>query len=84
VTFPSQLKTKNLFLSLAESINQTLNVALCYLCGGTNIGKHWPWEDSELNSEKHFNETTLSIHGESIWLLKIPIMSNYCISHPKG
>jgi hypothetical protein len=30
-------KVKNLFLSLAESIAQTLNVASCYVCQGTNI-----------------------------------------------
>jgi hypothetical protein len=36
--FPISVKTKNLFLSLAESIAQTLNVTSCYVCGGTNIG----------------------------------------------
>jgi hypothetical protein len=30
--FPISVKTKILFLSLAESITQMLNVALCYVC----------------------------------------------------
>jgi hypothetical protein len=42
--FPIFDKTKNLFLSLAEYIAQTLNVTSCYVCGGTNLGDHWPWE----------------------------------------
>jgi hypothetical protein len=37
---PISAKTKNLFLSLAESIAQTLNVTPCYVCGGTNMGDH--------------------------------------------
>jgi hypothetical protein len=41
--FPILVKTKNLFLSLAEFITQTLNVILCYVCGGTNMGDLWPW-----------------------------------------
>jgi hypothetical protein len=36
--FPISVKTKNFLLSLAESISQTLNVTLCYVCGGTNTG----------------------------------------------
>jgi hypothetical protein len=38
--FPILLKTKTLFLSLAECIAQTLNVTLCYACGRTNMGDH--------------------------------------------
>jgi hypothetical protein len=30
-------KAKTLFLSLIESIAQTLNVTSCYVCGGTNM-----------------------------------------------
>jgi hypothetical protein len=40
IKFPIFDKTKNLFLSLAESIIQTLNVSTCYVCGGTNMGKY--------------------------------------------
>jgi hypothetical protein len=40
--FSISVKAKNLFLSLAESIVQTLNVTSCYVCGGTNMGDHWP------------------------------------------
>jgi hypothetical protein len=55
---PILFTTKNLFLSLAESLTQTLNVTSCYVCGGMNMGDHWPWEAKELNSHEPFNETT--------------------------
>jgi hypothetical protein len=55
VSFPSQLKPK-MFLSLAESITQTLNVTLCYVCGGINMGDHWAWEAKELNPQEPFNK----------------------------
>jgi hypothetical protein len=42
--FPISIKTKNLFLSLAEALTQILNVTSCYVCGGMNMGDHWPWE----------------------------------------
>jgi hypothetical protein len=35
--FPISVTTKNLFLSLAESIAQTLNVTSCYVGGGTKM-----------------------------------------------
>jgi hypothetical protein len=47
--FLISVKTKNLFLSLAESIAQTLNITSCYVCGGMNMGDHWPWKAKELN-----------------------------------
>jgi hypothetical protein len=81
--FPFSVNTKNLFLSLAESITQTLNVTLCYVCGGTNMRDHEPWEARELNPQEPFNETTLPSHGESTWLLKTSIIRSYYISHPK-
>jgi hypothetical protein len=37
--FPISVTTKYLFLSLAESITQTLNVILCYVCGGIKNGR---------------------------------------------
>jgi hypothetical protein len=42
--FSISAKAENLFLSLAESIAQTLNVTSCYVCGGptwktTGLGK---------------------------------------------
>jgi hypothetical protein len=46
--FPISVIIRNLFLSLAESIAQTLNVTLCYVCGGKNMRDHWPWEEEEL------------------------------------
>jgi hypothetical protein len=38
--FSISVKARNLFFSLAESIAQTLNVTLCYVCGGTNPEDH--------------------------------------------
>jgi hypothetical protein len=82
--FPISDKTKNLFFSLAESIAQTLNVTSCYVCGGTNMGDHWPWEARELDPRVPFNETTFPNHRKSVWLLKTSIIGNYCISCTKG
>jgi hypothetical protein len=42
-------KTKNLFLSLAESIVQALNATSCCVCEGTNMGDHWPWKARKLD-----------------------------------
>jgi hypothetical protein len=47
--FIISIKTKNLFLSLAESIAKMLNVTVCYVCGGTNLQVHWPWKAKELD-----------------------------------
>jgi hypothetical protein len=55
--FPISVTTKNLFLSLAESIAQTLNVTLCYVFGGTNMRDHWLREAKELNPQGPFSET---------------------------
>jgi hypothetical protein len=78
------IKARNLFLSLAKSIAQTLNVTSCYICGGKNLGDHWPWEAKELNPWELFNETAFPSHRKSVWLLKPSIIRNYCISCPKG
>jgi hypothetical protein len=45
--FSISAKAKSLFLSLAESIAQTLNVTSCYVCGDTNMGDHWAWEKDD-------------------------------------
>jgi hypothetical protein len=47
--FPISVTTKNLFLTLAESVAQTLNVTLFYVSRGANIGDYWPWEARELD-----------------------------------
>jgi hypothetical protein len=52
--FSISIKAKNLFLSLAESIAQILNVTSCYVCGGTSMGEHWPWEVRELDPQEPF------------------------------
>jgi hypothetical protein len=75
-------KAKNLFLPLAESIAQTLNVTSCYVCEGTNMGDHWPWKARELDPQEPFNETAFPKHRKDVWLLKMSIIRNYCISHP--
>jgi hypothetical protein len=49
--FPISVKSKNLFLSLAESIAQTLNVTSCYVCGRMNMGDNWPQEVKEVNPQ---------------------------------
>jgi hypothetical protein len=56
--FPISVTTKNLFLSLAVPLTQTLNVTSCYVCRGMNMGDHWPWEAKELNPHEPFSETT--------------------------
>jgi hypothetical protein len=78
--FPISVTTKNLFLTLAEYIAQTLNVTLCYVCGGANMGDHWPWEARELDPQVSFNESAFPQHGKGVWLLKTSIIGNYCIS----
>jgi hypothetical protein len=60
--FSFSAKAKNLFLSLAESIAQTLNVTSCYVCGGTNMGDHWPWEARDLDPQESFNKTAFPKH----------------------
>jgi hypothetical protein len=82
--FSISTKAKNLFLSLAESTAQTLNVISCYVCGKTNMGDHWPWKTRELDPQEPFNKTAFPKHRKGIWLLKASIIGNYCISHPEG
>jgi hypothetical protein len=59
--FSISIKARNLFLSLAKSIAQTLNVTSCYICGGNNLGDHWLWETKELNPREPFNETAFPV-----------------------
>jgi hypothetical protein len=54
--FPISVTTENVFLTVAESIAQTLNVTSCYVYGGTNMGDHWPWEARELDPRMPFNK----------------------------
>jgi hypothetical protein len=81
--FPISVKGKNLFLSLAESIYKTLTATSYYVCGGTNVGDHWPWEARELDPQEPFNVTAFPKHKKDVWLLKTSIIRNYCISHSK-
>jgi hypothetical protein len=45
--FSISAKAKNLLLSLAESIAQTLNVTSCYDCEVANMRDHWAWEKDD-------------------------------------
>jgi hypothetical protein len=82
--FSISAKAKILFLSLAESISQKLNVTSCYVCERTNMGDHWPWEAREWDPWEPFNETAFPKHRKDIRLLKTSIIGNYCISCPEG
>jgi hypothetical protein len=82
--FSISAKAKNLFLSLAESRAQTLNVTSCYVCGGTNMGDHWLWEAQVLDPWEPFNETAFPKHRKGIWSLKTSIIVNYCVSCPES
>jgi hypothetical protein len=64
--FPISVTTKNLFLSLAESMAQTLNVTWCYVCGGTNMRDHWPWEAKELNPQSPLMKPLPQPQGEHL------------------
>jgi hypothetical protein len=61
--FSISAKAENLFFSIAQ---QTLNVTSYYVCRGTNMGGHWPWEARELNPQEPFNETAFPKHRRSI------------------
>jgi hypothetical protein len=81
--FSVSTKDKSLFLSLAESIAQILNVTLYYVCGKTNMGDHWPWEARKLDPQELFNKTAFPKHKRDIWLLQTSVIENYCLSHPE-
>jgi hypothetical protein len=78
--FPISVTIKNLFLTLAKSIAQTLNVTSCYVCGEANIGDNWPWEARELDPQVPFNESAFPQHRTAVWFLKTSIIGNYSIS----
>jgi hypothetical protein len=75
--FSISVKAKILFLSLVESITQTLNVTSCFVCGGTHMGDHWPWDVRQLDSRGPFNETAFPKYRKGIWLLKTSIIRMY-------
>jgi hypothetical protein len=49
---PISTITRNLFLSLSETIAQSFNNISCYVCRGANMGDQWPWEAKELDPPK--------------------------------
>jgi hypothetical protein len=44
------------------------------------MGDHWLWEARELDPLVPFNESAFPWHRTGVWLLKTPIIGNYCIS----
>jgi hypothetical protein len=77
---PISIITRNLFLSLAEIIAQSLNVASCYVCVGANMGDQWPWEAKELDPQKFHSGTTPPHLEERIWFLKTSIIGKNCLA----
>jgi hypothetical protein len=77
---PISIITGNLFLSLAETIAQSLNVASCYVCGGANMGDQWPWGAKELDPQKYPNGATHPHLKERTWLLKTSIIGKNCLA----
>jgi hypothetical protein len=75
--FSISTKAKNFFLFLAESIAQTMNVTSCCVCGGTNMGVHWPWKAKELDLQDPFKETAFPKYMKGVWLLYTSIIGNY-------
>lgn len=74
--------TKNLFIELAESVADNLQVTDCYVCGGTTMGDQWPWEAREKDYDVPFSATSEQpperIRSE--WHLKTSIIGKYCIA----
>jgi hypothetical protein len=72
--FPISVTTKNLFLSQAESIAQSPNLTVYYVCEGD----YWLWEAKELNPQEPFNEIWLVVlilcagHHPAFFLLAPP------------
>lgn len=46
------IKTRNLFLALAETIAQTLKFSSCYVC----MGDQWLWDAREIEPHESYNE----------------------------
>jgi hypothetical protein len=70
--------TRNLFLTLAETIAQSLNISSCYVCGGTNVGDRRLWEAKELDPRKPPKGMGHPHFKAAAWLLKNSIIGkNY-------
>jgi hypothetical protein len=78
--------TRNLFLTLAETIAQSLNIFSCYVLGGgeTNMGNRWPWEAKELDPRKPPNGTGCPHLKAGTWLLKTSIIGKNCLAQWGG
>ncbi|XP_061438718.1 endogenous retrovirus group 3 member 1 Env polyprotein-like [Rhineura floridana] len=69
---------RNLFITFAETVATTLNISNCYVCGGTQIGDHWPWEAAELDVSQPYNTTNVS-NPHSQWILKATLVGRWCV-----
>uniref|UniRef100_A0A8C8R523 Envelope protein syncytin-Car1 n=1 Tax=Pelusios castaneus TaxID=367368 RepID=A0A8C8R523_9SAUR len=73
---------RNLFLELASSISQSLNVSNCFVCGGTLMGDEWPWEGAEWNVSTEFNislGTAFTGLGRGQWILRNRFVGQWCL-----
>ncbi|XP_005402618.1 PREDICTED: rap1 GTPase-activating protein 2 isoform X6 [Chinchilla lanigera] len=82
--------TQNLFMGLVENIAYSLNITSCYVCGGTLVGDHWPWEAREwdpadqealklkINGRRRGIQP--SIKGSNPWVLKTNIIGRRCLT----
>jgi hypothetical protein len=74
----------NLFLFLAETIAQSLNVTSCNMCGEANMGDQWPWEAKELGPKKPPYEMGRPHLKAETWLLKTSVIGKNCLSQRGG
>jgi hypothetical protein len=81
--FPISASTKNLLLSLTESIITNSEPNFMLYLWGNKYEKPLAMEAKELNPQEPFNETTHPSHQENVCLLKTSIHGNCHISHPK-
>ncbi|XP_067396734.1 endogenous retrovirus group 3 member 1 Env polyprotein-like [Emydura macquarii macquarii] len=75
---PIPIVVKNMFVHLAEKVAQTLGVQNCYVCGGTNMGKQWPWEAKEINYS--IANVTWTTRMEGKWVLSTNLVARLCWS----
>ncbi|XP_042304078.1 endogenous retrovirus group 3 member 1 Env polyprotein-like [Sceloporus undulatus] len=70
---------KNLFVTFAEMIANTLNISNCSVWGETQIGDQWPWEAAKLNVSEPYNGTNMP-QPHSQWILKNAIVNRWCVN----
>lgn len=73
----------NTFVRLVKDIATSLNVSNCFVCGGTNLGKKWPWEAQELNysivlAMERQGNLTATPRKDSNWALTTNLVGSVC------